>query len=108
MTDDPLRPPAPDPADLPEAQPFAEPEPEPVDDAAPADMSPRASGPAMSAPAAADDAPTVAYSPPPERRPDWASPSWKHAATADSGAAPPALGTVPPASPVVRSSRTGT
>ena len=56
----------------------------------------------------ADDAPTVAYSPPPERRPDWASPSWKHAATASSEAGSPALSPVPATSPVARSPRSGT
>jgi S1-C subfamily serine protease len=106
MTDDPLRQPEPDHPDLPEAQPFAAPE--PVDDGNAADIAPPASAADMPAAAATDDAPTVAYSPPPERRPDWASPSWKHAATAGSDAPSPALSAVPPTTPVVRSTRSGT
>src|SRR5260221_2645027 len=88
MTDDPLRQPEPDQPDLPEAQTFAAPE--PTDAPEPA------------------DAPTVAYSPPPERRPDWASPSWKHAASESLDDSSPALSAVPPATPLVRSTRSGT
>jgi len=105
MTDDPLRQPEPAAPDLPEAQPFAAPE--PTDPATNADMPP-ASAAEMPAGAPADDAPTVAYSPPPERRPDWASPSWKHAATSGPDVTSPALSPVPAATPVVRSTRSGT
>ncbi|HYN70271.1 MAG TPA: trypsin-like peptidase domain-containing protein [Candidatus Eisenbacteria bacterium] len=98
MTDDPLRPsgPAGPEPDLREPQPFAAPE---------ATGEPTAfDGPL---PASADDAPTAAYSPPPERRPDWASPSWKHAATVDPAASPPVVSPVPAATPAVRT-RSGT
>src|SRR5436190_16167666 len=104
MTDDPLRQPEPDRPDLPESQPFAPPEPEPAGGAS-AGEAPAADVPP---PASGDDAPTVAYSPPPERRPDWASPSWKHAATTGLDAPSPALSAVPPATPVVRNTRSGT
>ena len=80
MTDDPLR---------------------PADPAAPETQPDAPAGDAQAVAAPTDDAPAVAYSPPPERRPEWASPSWKHAATAPADAASP-LSPVQAATPVVR------